>query len=337
MKKLRAGLLGPGHIAQKHAESIHELSERVELVAVCGLDEQKTRAFASQNAAPGALIFTNLAEMFDRANLDLVIICLPPSAHSDEIELAARHGVHVLIEKPIALHSAQAWNMVRAAERAQIKTQVGFMFRFGSAVEYLKTQLQTGDFGPVGLMSANYFSNSLNAAWWRVREKSGGQIVEQAIHLFDLLRYCGGSIRRVYSRQANLFHRDVPGYDIEDVSATILEFTSGALGIVYATNAAIPNRWLKQIRVVAQNAFAEFSDWNHATFTPTDTPDAAPQTIASERNVFAAQLLDLLDAVESNGATRTPLREGALSLDVVLAAVRSGRSGMPEPLNEPLY
>lgn len=326
---LRAAIVGVGSIAHKHAQAIQELHDQVELVALCGRDEQKTRAFAEQYSAGRALIFTGYAEMFERANLDIIIICLPPFAQTDEVERAAERGIHILIEKPIALDSETAWNMVRAVEHARIKTQVGFMYRFGEAVEQFKSQLEAGEAGRIGLMSARYFSNALHASWWRERAKSGGQVVEQAIHLFDLLRYFGGAPIRVYSRQANLFHQDVPNYDIEDVSATIIEFANGALGVVYATNAAVANQWTKEWRIVTQNLLAEFTDWNHATFTPTQTPNAAPQTIHSSRNVFVAQLQDLITSIETDGTTRTPMCEGALSLDLVLAAVRSSERGEP--------
>jgi len=64
--------------------------------------------------------------------------------------------------------------MVGAAESAKIKTQVGFMFRFGAAVTELKSLIESGKAGEVGLMSARYFCNSLHANWWRMRDKSGG-------------------------------------------------------------------------------------------------------------------------------------------------------------------
>lgn len=335
MNRLRAGILGPGGIAHKHADAIRQLDEQVELVACCGRDEGKTRAFAEQYTAGRASVFTKHAEMFERADLDLVIVCLPPFAHTDEVEPAAKRGIHILIEKPIALDAETAWNMVRAVENAGIKTQVGFMYRFGEAVEQFKARLDTGVSGAIGLMSAGYSANSLHKSWWREREKSGGQVVEQAIHLFDLMRYFaaeGANAARVYSRQANLFHRNVPGYTIEDVSATVVEFASGALGVVYATNAAVPNRWTKEWRVVTEHLVAEFGDWNHATLTPTNEERGDVQSIASDRNVFVAQLHDLLEAIRTGGETRTPMREGALSLELVLAAARSAESGMPVEL-----
>jgi predicted dehydrogenase len=326
MKTLRAGILGCGSIAPKHANAAMQLKDEIEIVAVCDCAIEHAHAFAQTFTAGRAEIYADHRTMFDRANLDLAIVCLPPFAHGDEVQLASERGIHLLVEKPIALTSVQAWQMVDAAERAGIKTQVGFMYRFGAALEAFKTRYAAGEFGAAGLFSARYFCNSLHAPWWRVREKSGGQLVEQAIHLFDAMRYLLGEPVSVYSRQANFFHRDVADYTADDVSATIFGFASGALGVIYATNGAIPGKWLKEWRIVTQKLVAEFSDWNHATFTPTTAPGMEPQIITSEHDVFVWQLHDLVSAIQTNGETRTPLREGAKTLDLVLAAARSAET-----------
>ncbi len=326
MSTLRAAILGCGSFAHRHAQILAALNDQVEMVAFCSRNAAHAQAFADQYTAGRGAVFTDHRALFDQVKLDLVIICLPPHGHTDEVEMAAQHGIHMLIEKPIALTSEQGWHMVEAAERAGIKTQVGFMFRFGEAVERLKTLLDSGEVGMAGLMSARYFCNALHADWWRDREKSGGQIVEQVIHMFDLLRYLLGEPVSVYSRRDNLFHRDVPGYTIEDVSATVVGFATGALGVVYATNAAIPGKWINDYRVVAHSLTAEFSSANQATFVFTDDPSRPPLVIDSARDFRLAQTQDLLDAIRTGSATRTPLREGALTLDLVLAAARSGET-----------
>jgi len=326
MSTLRAGILGCGSFAHRHAQILAALGDQVEMVAFCSRDPANAQAFADQYTGGQGAVFTDHHTMFERAGLDLVIICLPPHGHTDEVERAAERGIHLLIEKPIALTSEQGWRMVEAAERAGIKTQVGFMYRFGDAVERLRAMLDSGEAGMAGLMSARYFCNALHADWWRARDKSGGQVVEQAIHMFDLLRYLLGDAVSVYSRQENLFHREVPGYTIEDVSATVVGFASGAIGVVYATNAAIPGKWINDYRVVAHRLTAEFASANQATFVFTDDPERPPLVIDSDRDFRQAQTQDLLAAIRTGGSTRTPLREGALTLDLVLGAVRSAET-----------
>jgi predicted dehydrogenase len=217
--------------------------------------------------------------------------------------------------------------MVEVTEQAGIVTQVGFMFRFGEAVETLKGLMDVGEAGPAGLMSARYFCNSLHASWWRDRDKSGGQLVEQVIHMVDLMRYLLGEPVAVYSRQENVFHRNVPDYTVEDVSATVYSFPAGAVGVIYATNGAIPNRWVSDYRVVARNVTAEFSNSNTATLTFTAEPERPPLVVASDRDIHLAEMRDFVEAIRMGGRTRIPMREGARSLDMALAATRSAVEG----------
>jgi predicted dehydrogenase len=325
---LRVGILGCGGIANKHAQALLGLKEDVELVACCDIEIGKAATFSQQYTNGKAGVYSDYQSMYAAAKLDLAVICLPPFAHGDEVAQAAARGIHLLVEKPIALQHEKAWQMVDQVETAGIKTQVGFMYRFGEAVEILRQKQVSGEAGKPGLFSASYFCNALHAPWWRERDKSGGQTVEQIIHLFDLMRVLMGEPISVFSRQTNLFHHDVPGYSIEDVSATITTFSNGALGIIYATNAAIPNQWVKEWRFVSEKLMVDFTDWNHATFTPTAAPLTDPLTLASSRDVFLAQMKDLINAIRTNSETRTTLREGALSLDLVLAARRSSETRM---------
>lgn len=326
MKPLRAAILGCGDFAKRHAENIVVLPQEIELTAFCDHHENNARDLSERFTGGKGRVFTDYRKMFEKGALDLVVVCLPPFAHSDEVEAAARYGIHVFIEKPIALSSEHAWRMVEAAEKAGIKSQVGFMFRFGAAIERLKEVIASDESGPVGLMSARYFCNSLHAPWWRDRSKSGGQLVEQVIHMVDLMRYIMGEVVSVYSRQENLFHREAADYTVEDASATVIGFQNGGIGVIYATNGAIPGKWINDYRIVTQKLTAEFSNANNALFHYTAESPVRTETIRSEKNLHLAELQDLLTAIRTDGQTRTPLREGAKSLDMALAATRSAET-----------
>jgi len=319
---MRIGIIGCGDVAGRHAGAIKGLNEELELVALCDHTEAKAQAFAAKHASEAA-IYTDHRALLDDAKLDLVVVCLPPFAHTDEIERAANNGIHILMEKPIALESEQAWRMVECVEKAGIKTQVGFQFRFGEAVETFKALQAEGKTGGIALFSGRYFCNALHAPWWRDRAKSGGQVIEQAIHLFDIMRYFMGNALTVYSRQENLFHTDVDGYTSEDTSVTVVNFQGGGMGVITATNNAVPGKWIGDYRVVAQKVTADFVSANIATFTHTDQAHTPVTAIDSERDFRREQLLDLLNAIKTDGTTRTPMRDGATILDLVLAARRS--------------
>ena len=323
---LRAAVLGCGGFGRRQAGVLAALPEHTALTAFCDRNYHKARAFSDELTGGRAAAYTDHRRMMADTKLDVLVVCLPPSGHTDEVELAAHHGIHLLLEKPIALTAADAWRMVDAAERAGIKTQVGFMFRFGAVVEAFKSLQDGGDTGPVGLFDAQYFCNALHAPWWRERDKSGGQLLEQVIHHVDLLRHLMGEPDRVYARMANLFHAGVPRYTIEDVSVTVASFPGGPLGVLRASNAAIPGRWAKAFGIIAQNVTVTATDHNNGQIHFT-SEDREPLVIASERDAYTAQMLDLIGAVREHRATRTPIREGALTLDLALSAVKSAELG----------
>lgn len=323
MKPLKTAILGCGQIAHQHARVLTALPERAELIAFCDRDLEKAQAFSRQYTGGRAAAHDKSNLLLSIEPLDLLVICLPPYSHADEVQAAADRGIHLLIEKPIALKSDKAWQMVTACEKAGIKTQIGFKFRFGKALEALKTKMASGKTGELALFTAGYFCNSLHANWWRDKSKSGGQLVEQVIHMFDLCRYLGGEVQSIFSSQKNLFHQDVPGYTIEDTSATLLNFINGGIGVIYATNNAIPGKWLNDYRIVTRKIMADFKDANQAVFHYTDQEPVHSETISESRDLFSCQMIDLLDAIEFDTTTRTPISEGAKSLDLVLAAAQS--------------
>jgi len=325
--RLRIGFLGCGGFAHRHAQNLQTLAAEVEMVAFCNRTLAKAADFADKYSQGQAAIFSHHRPMLEQVAMDALVISLPPYAHTDEVELAAQRGVHLFIEKPIALSSQDGWRMVAAAEKAGIQTQVGFHLRFGAAVERLKSLIDSGQAGQLGLMSARFFCNSLHTPWWQDRERSGGQMVEQVIHLVDLMRYLMGDPLTVYSLQENLFHQQQPDYTVEDVSATVYGFPNGGIGVIYASNGAIPNRWVSDYQLVTQHITAEFASANQAAFVFTTDSDRPPERIDADQDMYLQEMQDFLQAIRGDGQTRTPLREGAKSLDMALAAVRSAEAG----------
>jgi predicted dehydrogenase len=315
VSRLRVGILGPGGIAARHASAISSLSDRMELVASCGRDLGRAQAFASRH---GGLAYSDLEAMLRDAAPDLVVVTLPPFAHQDEIEQIAAAGAHLLVEKPIALDQGTADRMLAAARQAGIVAAVGFMYRFGEAVRAWRA----ADTGRNALFTGAYHCNALHAPWWRSDAKSGGQMVEQLIHQIDLVRHFMGEPDSVFARRANLFHRDVSGYDAEDLSALIFGWDDGRLASLTASNIATPGEWRKEWTVFAEKMTGRFDDWNRARFTPA-TEDGEPLAIEGVVDPFVAQLADVAAAIAERRQPHVPLSEGAKSLHLALAARRS--------------
>ena len=318
MKRLRVGLLGCGGIGARHATAVGVLKEEMQLVACCGRDESKVREFAARF---GAEPFTDLRRLLD-SQIDLLIVALPPFAHAGQVEQAVAAGVHVLVEKPIALDIPRAQSMVDAAAKAGVVAACGFMYRFGAAVKRWDAAAKAGETGRAGLFTGQFHCNALHAQWWRERAKSGGQMVEQLIHIVDLARHQLGEPQSVYARTANFFHRDVAGYDSDDVSAIVLGYADGRVGVLNATNGAVPGQWTKLWQIVAERMTGRFTGWNTATLTHTvGTPRA--QEIDAQTDVFVDQLADVAAAIRERRPPSVPLSDGASTLRIVLAARQS--------------
>lgn len=193
--KVRVAFLGCGGIAARHAQAAH-IHPQLELTACCSRTLETTQKFAQTHGIRRA--DDSLGQMLEETRPELVVVNLPPYVRNGEIERIAQAGTAILIEKPIALDNATAQKVVEATENVTVA--VGFMYRFGDAVEAWKNS----DTGEVLMYAGAYHCKDLHASWWRDESRSGGQIVEQVIHQIDLMRDLMGELDTVYARRANL-------------------------------------------------------------------------------------------------------------------------------------
>ena len=326
MPRFRTAILGCGGIANSHARALCSLPN-VQLAAFCDIIPERAHDFSGRYAGGKGAVYADYHDMFEKEALDVVYICLPPFAHTVEVEVAAKIGVHVFIEKPIALDMDTADRMVKAVRRGKVKSQVGFLLRFGEASQAVRAMVDSGESGRAGLFVGKYFCNSPHTPWWRDKSKSGGQIVEQIIHVYDLARFFFGEVDSVYCGMDNLFHKRMADYTVEDVSACLMQFRNGAVGTIAATNGAIPGQWLSGGEMVFQNRTVYFHNANSATVHKTDTPSGSTVQISSQKDMAVAEAVDFLEAIQSDREAGIPMSEGAKTLELVLAARKSGETG----------
>jgi len=324
MDRLRVGTVGCGGIAKVHAERLKSLEE-AELVAFADVVEEKAKAFSETYRGKA---YVDWRVMLDKESLDVVYICLPPFAHQDEVMIAAEKGIRIFIEKPIALSMGLAKKMVRAVEKHGVKSQVGYSCRFGYGVEEARRLIQSGEAGEVGLASGLYWCHFLGGDWWRDKEKSGGQIVEQSTHLFDAFRFLCGDVEVVHGEMNRVFWTDVDDLTNEDVSSSTFRFRSGAVGSIVATTWGVPSQWWFRWLIATRNYALYSENINALTLYSTKTP-VKTKTVSEERDTYLLEACDMLQAVKEDGETRTPIQEGAKSLEFTLAARRSMETGRP--------
>jgi len=221
--KVKVGFVGVGKIAWRHIEKLKKIEDAI-LVSFCDKEEEKARQAAKTCSARA---YSNFCEMLDKEKLDAIYVCLPPFAHTNQEILAAQRGINLFIEKPIALSLERANKINQAIQKNGIICAVGYLYRYADIVNKAKDLLREER---IALFSGYYFCPPPDLPWWKDKKLSGGQIVEQATHIFDLARYLVGEVESVQGR--GIKELSNPHFTGEDASSFLLQFKNGAIGSI---------------------------------------------------------------------------------------------------------
>lgn len=212
---VEVAFIGAGGIASKHLGHLEE-RDGADVVAVCDIDENAAAEWADVHDAAA---FTDWEQMFDAATFDAVFVCVPPFAHEGQEQRAAEEGVHLFVEKPLGLSLAEARETRQVIDDADIISQVGHHWRYKDNVRRARELI--GD-RPIATIYGRWVGGVPGGEdhWWHHRDRSGGQVVEQSTHIFDLLRYFGGEVDRVAAEGDLRVQTDLLDFP-DAVSATI--------------------------------------------------------------------------------------------------------------------
>jgi len=203
--------------------------EHVRFVGHCDSDKARAEEVADRF---GGGAFSDPATMYDKAKPDAVYVCVPPFAHGEIETAAAQRGIHLFIEKPVALDRATATRIDAAARKHKIITSVGYCFRYCDTVERAR-QLLKGK--AVSLVAGWYACAMPEVWWWRQRARSGGQVVEQTTHIVDLMRYLCGEVAEVYAVASSGCMNQVEHFDVDDSSVVTMRLKSGAAASIVSS------------------------------------------------------------------------------------------------------
>ena len=151
-------------------------------------------------------------------------------------EAAAERGIHLFVEKPIAINRDVAKRIAASIRKAGILCSVGYCFRYYETVA-LARRLLKGK--AVSLVAGLWNGGMPGVWWWRRMDKSGGQILEQTTHMFDLMRYLCGDVAEVYASASTGCMTKVKNFDVHDSSVVALRLKNGATGTI--TSSCVAN------------------------------------------------------------------------------------------------
>jgi len=318
------GFVGSGGIAREHMNCLQKVPD-ARIAAFCDIDINRAREAAS--SIQGARAYQDVSEMVRAEKLDAIYVCVPPFSHGFEPLLIER-GLHLFIEKPIALTLELAKKIEAAITKAGIINSVGYMWRYLDTTALAIKVLREN--GPIGMVIGQYHDPSWfpPGHWWIDKSKSGGQVIEQSTHVFDLARYIAGDVSRVYAELDTLLLKDVPGFNVEDVSVVCLKFKNGAVGVVTSTCASRKTFTGTALRFIAKNVAIELG--GHAHYARVFWTDKVDQ-IDSNVHPYLEEDKAFVEAVKTGNASeiKSPYSDALKTLEVTILANKSSKDNKP--------
>lgn len=266
-RNVRLGIIGMGNMGKHHAEYLLAGKvSRAELTAVCSTSPAKLEKYKA------AKIFDDGEKLIRSGTVDAVVIATPHYQHTTLGIAALEAGLHVMIEKPISAHKADAERLL-AVRRKHPKLVFGAMFQFRTEPRYtkLKKLIEDGEPGDIVRINwiitdwyrteAYYASGGWRATW---KGEGGGVLLNQCLHQLDTLQWLVGMPARVRGFcQIGRFHN----IEVEDNVSIFMEWKNGATGVFVSSTGETPGTNRFEIagtrgKVVLEN--------NKLTFTRND-------------------------------------------------------------------
>jgi predicted dehydrogenase len=232
---VRFGVLGVGGMGAAHATYIAQMEE-TRLVAVADLDEKSAGRVACEH---GVKAYTDYRQLIDAGGIEAVVVATPHPFHPAMTEYAARHGIHVLCEKPIAVSVAAADNMIASCRAGGVLLGIVFQQRTEPSRRAMKRLIDRGVLGELYRvsMTVSYYRPQAyyEAATWRGTWKGegGGVLMNQAAHALDQMVWMGGLPQRVQSMTLTRLHE----VEVENTALALLDYGADKAGWFHTSSA----------------------------------------------------------------------------------------------------
>ena len=333
-RRIKIAVVGCGRISANHFGSIEQHAGNLELAAVCDTDELKLEEHREKYSVNG---YSSLEQMLISEDLDLVCICTPSGVHPDQVELAAKHGVNVVTEKPMATRWADGVRMVKACDDAGVRLLVVKQNRRNATLQLLKRAVEEKRFGKIHMVHLNVFWTRPQAyydqAKWRgTWEFDGGAFMNQASHYVDLLEWIIGPIEKVQAMMST--NLDI---EVEDTGVLNIKWRSGALGSMSVTMLTYPKNLEGSITILGEKgtvrvggvAVNEIQTWEFEEEKDYDKSikDANYETTSVYGFGHPLYYENVVDVMRGDAEPATDGREGLKSLEVLIASYIASRDG----------
>ena len=340
------GLIGCGRIAVNHIKAV--INNNLELIAVCDLlPEAMENLLAKHGLEQDSSIarYTDYIKMLDEVKPTLVSIATESGIHGQIALACIDRGIHVIIEKPMAMSMAEADEIIRRSQEKHVKVAACHQNRFNVAVQKTRAALEAGRFGRLSHGSVHVRWNRnrgyyTQAPWRGTWAQDGGCLMNQCIHGVDLLRWMlGDEVEEVYGLTRQQFHDYL---EAEDVGMAVLKFKNGAIGTIEGTTNVFPKNLEETLYLFGETGTVKIGGtstnnidvWDFADETEADAANKNLKEATSNvyGNGHTGLFADMVQAIEEDRAPYIDAVAGRNALEIILAIYKSQKTGLPVKL-----
>ena len=343
---MRYALIGCGRISTNHI--LAAKNNHLEIAAVCDiLPEAMENLLAKHGLEQDSSIarYTDYIKMLDEVKPTLVSIATESGIHGEIALACIDRGIHVIIEKPMAMSMAEADLIIRRSREKHVKVAACHQNRFNVAVQKTRAALEAGRFGRLSHGSVHVRWNRnrgyyTQAPWRGTWAQDGGCLMNQCIHGVDLLRWMlGDEVEEVYGVTRQQFHDYL---EAEDVGMAVLKFKNGAIGTIEGTTNVFPKNLEETLYLFGETGTVKIGGtstnnidvWDFADETEADAANKNLKEATSNvyGNGHTGLFADMVQAIEEDRAPYIDAVAGRNALEIILAIYKSQKTGLPVKL-----
>lgn len=340
---MRYALIGCGRIATNHIKAA--INNQLEITAVCDIQVNHIEALLEKHGLQeDASIkrYMDYKTMIEEVKPEMVSIATESGIHAEIAIFCINHGVHVIVEKPMAMSMEDANEIIRLSEEKNVKVSACHQNRFNIAVQEMRQALEAGRFGKLSHGSIhvrwnrnkNYYTQ---APWRGTWAQDGGALMNQCIHGIDLLRWTfGGEVEEVYGQTRQQFHDYL---EAEDVGMAVVKFKNGAIATIEGTTNVYPQNLEETLYIFGEKGTVKIGGtstnnidvWDFADETEADMKNKGleEETNNVYGNGHTSLFADMIDAIQTDRKPYVDAYAGRDALELVLAIYKSQKEGIP--------
>lgn len=345
---MRYALIGCGRISTNHIKAA--VNNKLEIVGVCDILPEKMEELLKKhelNQDETIHRYTDYKELIEAEKPELVSVATESGSHAEIALYCIEKGVHVIIEKPMAMSIEDADKIIALAEEKHVKVSACHQNRFNVAVQELRKALESGRFGKISHGSIHVRWNRNKgyydqAPWRGTWAQDGGALMNQCIHGIDLLRWMmGNEVDEVYGATRQQFHDYL---EAEDIGMAVVKFKNGAIGTIEGTTNVYPKNLEETLYLFGENGTVKIGGtstnnidvWDFADETEADDKNKGLEEATSNvyGNGHTSLFADVMDAIEHDRKPYVDAVAGRNALEMILAIYKSQKMG--EPVKLPL-